>query len=75
MWTTRVIPIEGVMYFCEVKRYETPSRVYGIDGGRISKLHVQKDGVCRAAYERGWNIEPVDQEAQKVVTQLIEEFN
>jgi len=44
--------------------YEFSGRVFdrpsdmGIDGGRISKLTIMKDGAIEINYDRGWDIEP-----------------
>ena len=43
-----------------VKHYEEPSETYGINGGRISKLMIKVDGVITANYDRGWDVEPAE---------------
>ena len=40
-----------------VKAYEEGSE-FGIDNGRISKLTIKVDGEVTANYDRGWDIEP-----------------
>lgn len=40
-----------------VKAFEKGS-VFGIDGGKISKLQIKIDGQTVANYDRGWDIEP-----------------
>lgn len=44
-------------YDFEAKVYKLPS-LYGIDGGRISKLIIKRHGKVIAAYDRGWDVEP-----------------
>lgn len=43
----------------EVKHYEVGSE-WGINGGRISKLHIQDEatGKWLVNYDRGWDIKP-----------------
>ena len=40
-----------------VKAYEIGSE-YGIDGGKISKLRIEVDGVATCNYDRGWDVKP-----------------
>ncbi|MDO5331538.1 MAG: hypothetical protein Q4E99_02555 [Bacillota bacterium] len=59
-----------------VKNYEEGSE-YGINGGRISKLTLQIDGYCVADYDRGWNVEPDENDQQAMVAYyiLLKEYN
>ena len=70
MWNEGMI--DG--YEFQVKHYEEASK-YGIDGGRISKLWIAKDGVEQASYERGWNKQPETAEVKKVYKELIKRYN
>ncbi len=58
----------------EVKHYEEGSE-FGIEGGRISKLRISKDGTDCAAYERGWDIRPTTGEARAVYAELVRRYN
>ena len=49
-----------------VKHYDEPSETYGINGGRISKLMIKIDGQTVVSYDRGWDIEP-DENDQTVM--------
>ena len=62
--------IDGYDY--DVKVYDQPSK-HGIDGGRISKLTIRKDGDLVANYDRGWDIEPVG-EIQDIVDRIQNQF-
>ena len=71
MWSEGTIRIpdakdKGKNTVCHywVKHYEEPSETYGINGGRISKLMIKVDGVITANYDRGWDVEPVDEDTQ-----------
>jgi hypothetical protein len=46
-------------YTFEAKIFATGSG-FGIDGGRISKLCVKKDGKYVVNYDRGWDVHPVE---------------
>jgi len=46
------------MYSFDAKLFNDPS-MYGIDGGRVSKLSISSlHGMIVANYDRGWDIEP-----------------
>ena len=60
----RVLSMPG--YSFEAKVYDEPSK-YGIDGGKISKLDLRKDGVLVARYDRGWDLEPITAEAKEAL--------
>ena len=60
-----------------VKAFEEPSKDYGINGGKISKLSIKIDGAWVANYDRGWDIEPDenDEAAQLAYCILLQEYN
>lgn len=67
MWSEGTIRIpdakdKGKNTVCHywVKHYEEPSETYGINGGRISKLMIKVDGVITANYDKGWDVEPAE---------------
>ena len=65
--------IDGDKYW--VLAFEEGS-VYGIDGGRISKLDVRKPGGGFAAnYDRAWDVLPFENKDQAVVSQIIKIYN
>ena len=41
-----------------VKTCEEPDETYGIDGGRIIKMQIKIDGKTVVNYDRGWDLEP-----------------
>ena len=47
--------------------------IHGIDGGRISKLWMSRDGRTVVSYDRGWDIRP-DAEAQAAFEKIIARF-
>ena len=62
-------------YEIEAKVYETGSAEYGIDGGRISKLWMRKDGRVVLNYDRGWDVYPVDEDAERVYEYVLKKWN
>ena len=58
-----------------VKVYDSRSAEYGIDGGRISKLTIKKDGEITANYDRGWDIEPKDESTRLAYRILLQQYN
>lgn len=51
----RVLTMPG--YGFQAKVYDQPSK-FGIEGGKISKLDVTKDGELVGRYDRGWDLKP-----------------
>ncbi len=75
MWTQG---ITNGFKWC-VKHYQEGS-IYGINGGRISKLWIQREYNCEtiANYDRGWDIEPTEATAadgMEVYKMLLEKYN
>ena len=75
MWAEGSIKIENSIFHYWVKHYEEPSEDYGIDGGRISKLTLKRNGKIAYNYDRGLDIEPVDEETEMALAILMKEYN
>ena len=60
--------INGYEY--EAKVFDLGSE-YGINGGRISKLFVKKDGRVVINYDRGWDVRPKTKEAKQVLAEIL----
>ena len=58
-----------------VKHYEEPSEIFGIDGGRISKLTIKVDGQVTCHYDRGWDMEPEDEATQLAYWIVMDKYN
>ena len=58
-----------------VKHHDEPSKTYGINGGRISKLKIKivDEAICN--YDRGWDIHPTCNEAEMALCILLENYN
>jgi hypothetical protein len=74
MWKQGRIKVGGSTISYWIKSFEEGSQ-FGIDKGRISKLMLKRDGKVIANYDRGWDIMPVDSEAEAALAELIEKFN
>ena len=57
-----------------VKHFEEGS-MFGIDGGRISKLTIRVDGNITCNYDRGWDVEPEDEATKQAFAILMHEYN
>ncbi len=72
------IPVNGETKIAHywAKVYDEGS-VYGIDEGRISKLQIQIDGQTVVSYDRGWDIEPDENDEATMIAYsiLIKEYN
>ena len=68
------IPLKFNLLFHCVKHCEEAS-VYGIDEGRISKLTLKRSGEMVCNYDRGWDIEPDDENTAAVLAILMKDYN
>lgn len=60
-------------YHYQAKVYDKESS-YGIEGSRISKLVIKRDGDIVARYDRGWSTPPIDEETQSALDILLREY-
>lgn len=72
MWT------EGItkgFKWC-IKHFDSGS-IYGINGGKISKLWIQREsnGEVIANYDRGWDIKPKTADGTEIFNMLLDKFN
>ena len=79
MWSEGTIGIpnaDGTNTICHywVKHYEEGSQ-FGIDGGRIRKLTIKIDGRITCNYDRGWDVQPVDEDTQLAYEILVHTEN
>lgn len=75
MWSKGTLQLgkQTIQYW--VKHFEEESEVYGLDGGRISKLSIKCDGRWIAEYDRGWDTKPNSSLAKKALSILKKKFN
>ncbi len=74
MWKEGSIKANGEIFHYWMKQYEEGSR-YGINGGRISKLMLKRNGKIVYNYDRGEDIEPVDENTKLAVETLLRAEN
>ena len=73
-WKEGTMRIGSGIYHYWVKSYDEGSE-FGIDGGRISKLMLKRKGEIVCNYDRGWDVEPVDEETEIALEIMRREFN
>lgn len=69
MWKEGAIKVGGIWFHYWYKVFDEPS-IFGIDEGRISKLMLKRKDEIVCNYDRGWDIEPVD-EATEMALQIL----
>ena len=74
MWAEGSLKVYNSVFHYWMKQYDTGSQ-FGIDGGRISKLMLKRDGEIVANYDRGWDVEPADNDTQLAVEILLHSDN
>ena len=70
MWKEGSIRVNGEVFHYWMKQYDKGSE-WGIDGGRISKLMLKRNGCIVCNYDRGWDIEPADENTQLALELLL----
>ena len=63
MWKEGSIKVSDSIFQYWIKVFEEGSE-FGIEGGKISKLMLKRDGKVVCNYDRGWDIKPVDLDTQ-----------
>ena len=74
MWKEGSIKVCGTIFHYWIKQYDVGS-YFGIDGGRISKLTLKRNGEIVCSYDRGWDIEPADENTQLALELLLHSEN
>ena len=74
MWKEGSIRVNGEVFHYWMKQYDKGSE-WGIDGGRISKLMLKRDGKIVCNYDRSWDIEPTDENTQLALELLLHSEN
>lgn len=69
-WKEAIIENKGKDYKITFKQFEEGSE-FGINGGRISKLTISLGKEKVANYDRGWDIEPTDEDTKEVLELLL----
>lgn len=70
MWKKGSIKINTKWYRYWIKVYDERSK-FGIDGGRISKLMLKRNEKVVCNYDRGWDVDPVDEDTNAALQILL----
>lgn len=70
MWHEGSLKVYNSTFHYWIKVYDEPSQ-FGIDGGKVSKLMLKRDGKIVCNYDRGWDIEPADPDTQLALKILL----
>lgn len=70
MWKEGSLKVYSSVFHYWMKVYEAPSE-FGVDGGKVSKLMLKRNGEIVCNYDRGWDIEPSDPDTQLALEILL----
>ncbi len=73
-WDEGSLRVHDSIFHFWVKHYEEGSQ-YGIDGGKISKLMLKRNGEIVCNYDRGWDVEPVDADTELARDIILHRFS
>ena len=74
LWHEGSVKVGNDWYRYWVKQYERGSQ-YGIDEGRVSKLQIRRNDAIVANYDRGWDVEPVDDATKTALAIILDQYN
>ena len=74
MWKEGSLKVYNSIFHYWLKVYVEASQ-FGIDGGKVSKLMLKRNGEIVANYDRGWDIKPADPDTQLAVDILLHSEN
>lgn len=75
MWHEGNIKVGNSVFHYWVKNYDEPSEAYGMEGGRISKAMLKRNGQTVYNYDRGLDIVPADVETEIALAILMKDYN
>ena len=73
-WYEGSLKVNESVFHYWMKQYDEGSQ-YGIEGGRISKLMLKRNGEVVCNYDRGWDIKPSDPDTQLALAMLLQGEN
>ena len=74
MWSEGSIKVRNSLFHYWVKHYDEPSE-YGINEGRVSKLTLKRNGEIVYNFDRGLDVEAVDEDTELALAILLKEYN
>jgi len=75
MWHEGSIKVGNSIFHYWVKNFDEPSKIYGLEGGRISEAMLKRNGQIVYSYDRGLDIAPTDQETEMALAILMKDYN
>lgn len=75
MWHEGSLKVRQDIFHYWVKNIDEASDTFGLDGGRIIKLALKRDGIWACNYERGWDKKPMDENTETALEILKKEYN
>lgn len=75
MWHEGSVKVGSSIFHYWVKNFDGPSKIYGLEGGRISKVMLKRNGQIVYNYDRGLDIAPADQETEMALAILMKDYN
>lgn len=70
MWKEGSLSVNGEIFHWWMKAYDAPSR-FGIYGGKVSKMMLKRSNQIVMNYDRGWDIQPVDENTKLAMELLL----
>ena len=74
MWKEGALKVYDSIFHYWMKVYDGPSE-FCINGGKISKLMLKRNGRIVCNYDRGWDVKPMDPDTELAVELLIHSNN
>lgn len=75
MWHEGSVKVGSSIFHYWIKNFDEPSKIYGLEGGRISKVMLKRNGQIVYNYDRGLDIAPADQETEMALAILMKDYN
>lgn len=70
MWKEGSLSVNGEIFHWWMKVYDAPSR-FGIYSGKVSKMMLKRSNQIVMNYDRGWDIQPVDENTKLAMELLL----
>ena len=75
MWAEGSLKVGNSIFHFWVKHFEEPSEQFGIDGGKISKLMLKRNGEVAYNYDRGLDVAPTDEDTETALAIILKEYS
>ena len=74
MWKEGSLKVKNSVFHYWAKCFDEPSE-FGIDGGKVSKLMLKRNGEVAYNYDRGLDVAPADEDTEIALAILLKEYN